>query len=155
MLTDFYEDTYNLDQTILVSKVITRFSTIRLHGKMYNSAESRTQKGTNVQCLFLSQYCTAPEAWPGKILYFFKHDQRTESSTGVKTAHIFAFIRFYSSYGNNNSHCIVSIQRIFSQVAVAKKKICRRTESVANSDSFPLVVIPLLRSVHGLTISGK
>ena len=168
-LTDFYEDTYELDQPILVSKVIKKFSTIRLHGKVYNSAESRTQKGTNIQFLFLSQYGTAPEAWPGKILYFFKHEQKTGSNTGVKTAHIFAFIRFYSSYGNNNSRkyetnglevwnsqyaplsrdCIVPIQRIFSQVAVAKKKIRRRTESASNSDSFPLIVIPLQRSVHG------
>ncbi|KAI9332557.1 hypothetical protein BD770DRAFT_452669 [Pilaira anomala] len=108
-LTDSYEDTNDLDESILVFKFITKFSTIRLHGKVSNLAESRTQKGTNVQCLFLSQYGTAPEAWPGKILYFFKHDQRTESSTGVKTAHIFAIICFYSSYGNSDSRYYITL----------------------------------------------
>ena len=165
-LSSFYCDTYNFDNTTHISRIIKKFMSIHYHGKVYNSAESRSLKGTNVQCLFLSNNRATPEAWPGKIMYFFQHDLRLPGSI-MATKHTFAFVQFFSPYNASNNRkyekqglevwsskysaisrdCIVPISRIYSQVAVAKKEIRRRNEN-RNSESFPLVIIPLQRNVH-------
>jgi hypothetical protein len=99
-------------------------------------------------------------------MYFFRHDLRLPGST-IATEHTFAFVQFFSSDSASDSRkyekqglevwsskysaiirdCIVPISRIYSQVAVAKKEIRRRNEN-RNSESFPLVIIPLQRNVH-------
>lgn len=72
-LSEFYRGTYDLLESAYISKVIEIFLAIRFHGKTYNSAESRSVKGTYIQYLFLSQARATPEAWPGKVMYFFRH----------------------------------------------------------------------------------
>lgn len=168
-LKEFYKDTYGFDEDMFVSKTAEKFSSVRLHGKTYNCAESRSEKGTNVQCLFLSQIRAVPEAWPGKVMYFFRHEQKKTTQSTVKTAHVFAFVRFYSPYSNSNAtrkfekqglevwsskyapisrDCIVPLLRIYSQVAVAKKQIRRRAVQNTDNSSFPIVIIPLQRNLH-------
>lgn len=47
-LIEFYDNTYDFDGKVFVSKTIQKFRSIRLHGRVYNCAESRSEKGTHV-----------------------------------------------------------------------------------------------------------
>lgn len=184
-LIDFYDEAYDnakqlgfLNSDLIpmprasrsppVSTKISKFFSFTLNGKTYNSVESRSSSGQYFQSLFLPQFGNVPVAWPGRILYFFKHTQRVHSSETrlgyTDTDHYFAFAVFFNSAGQSvntqkyidqglevwkknyiplSRECIVPLARIFSQVAVAEKKKANGTGTDFN------VIIPLQRSVYG------
>ncbi|KAG2200645.1 hypothetical protein INT47_005801 [Mucor saturninus] len=58
------------------SVYIEKFSSIRLSGKTINSSETRSPSDSCIQSLFVGQNHEKVEAWPGRVLYFFRHSQR-------------------------------------------------------------------------------
>lgn len=80
---------------IPVSSTIRKFSTIRLHGNLYRSAESGSKRGSHIQALFLKSNSEKPAAFPGEVLYYFEHDLAID---GKAVTHTFAVVRWYKIY---------------------------------------------------------
>lgn len=121
-LMEFYEVSYpkaHEEGELSRYPNIEKFKSIRLHGKIYHSAEAQSKAGNWVQCLFLGQYQDrnnndSIEYWTGKILYFFKHNQNVFVQRNTKRLrdrdlppyipkeHLFAFVRFLNPNGNQS-----------------------------------------------------
>lgn len=147
------------------SVYIEKFVSIRLGGKTINSAETRSPSGSCIQSLFVGQNHEKVEAWPGRVLYFFRHSQRVSQVKEVQEKdHVFAFVRFFkplnntfyankykdqglevwqSSYSDLCRDSVVPISRIYSPIALAKKP----SRDTVDDNNNHIVIIPLQRNV--------
>ncbi|KAG2213181.1 hypothetical protein INT47_011330 [Mucor saturninus] len=127
------------------SVYIEKFVSIRLGGKTFNSAETRSPSGSCIQSLFVGQNHEKVEAWPGKDLVFafvrfFKPLNNTFYANKYKDQGLEVW---QSSYSDLCRDSVVPISRIYSPIALAKKP-SRDTVDDNNND---IVNIPLQRNV--------
>lgn len=101
---------------------------------LYSSRSAKSLKGAYVQAFFKgSQLTDSVASYYGEILYFFQHNLKLEKKN---TLHTFAFVRWFKLFSSNisleenslelckgyedfNIHCILPVQRIYSQISVA------------------------------------
>jgi hypothetical protein len=105
---------------------------------LYSSRLARSMKGAYIQAFFKGPQVSDPVAsYYGEIQYFFRHILTFDKK---KIGHTFAFVRWFRLFCSNisgsgektielckgyeevNLHCILPVQRIYSQVTVACTK---------------------------------
>ena len=139
----------------IVMPSIEKFVTLRLHGQLYRSAEAESLSGSYIQVLFEGFSRDTVQAWPGQVLYYFRHEL---SINGEKVDHTFALVQWYTAHGPQpfesaglevwkdsfrplHTDSIVPVQRIFSSVAIAKRTAIHSSTSL-------VIVIPLQKKSH-------
>lgn len=137
---------------IAVGRTIRYFTSIRLHGQLYGSAEAQIKRGSHIQALFLEKGSDDAAAFPGQVLYYFQHEVTIKGKT---TAHTFAMVRWYDYYRSAqpsldadlevsqktfrplNRDSVLPVHRRFSPIAVTNYK-----------DARLLLVIPMQKKIY-------